>query len=178
MRRLGILLAPFVLAACGGQAHAGAEPRVTVKLTAPSDAKLLRADSVQVQGTVSPGDAQVEVNGSPAAVNGGAFVAQVALRAGANVIDVTATAPGRRADADAIRVTRDIRVAIPHLEGDDRDAASAQLRSLGLDPREQRGGNFLDRFIPGALQVCETQPPAGTLVNPHTTVTVVVARNC
>jgi uncharacterized Zn-binding protein involved in type VI secretion len=178
MRRLGLLLAPLALAACAGRPHAGADPRVSVKLTAPSDAKVLRADTVQVQGMVSPGDAEVRVNGRPAAVNGGAFVAQVALRPGANVIDVTASAPGRRADADAIRVTRDMRVEIPQLLGDDRDAAVAQLRSLGLDPQEKRGGGFLDRIIPGSLQVCEIEPPAGTLVNPHTRVTVIVARTC
>jgi hypothetical protein len=177
MRRLLLLLAPLAVAACGGQSR-GAEPRVSVNVTAPVDAKLLRADSVQVKGTVSPGNASVQVDGQDASVSGGTFAAQVALQPGANLIDVTATAPGRRAVADAVRVMRDTRIEVPRLLGYDADAATAQLRNLGLDPKQERGGGFLDRIIPGALQVCQTQPDAGTLVAAHTTVTVVVARHC
>lgn len=182
MRRLLLVLAPLAplaLAACGGgQAPAGAEPRVVVKLTSPSDAKLVRVDTVQVRGTVSPGNASVQVDGQDATVHDGRFTADVRLRGGANVIDATATAPQRRADADAIRVVRDLRVSVPQLLGDDPDAAEAQLRNLGLQPQQQRGGGFLDRLIPGALQVCSTQPAGGELVDANTTVTVVVARNC
>jgi hypothetical protein len=151
---------------------------VTLKLSAPNDAKTLRADRVKVQGTVTPSTASVQVNGEEASVDGGAFVADVALAPGGNVIDVTATAPGRRPDADAVRVTRDIRVEVPSLVGVEQEAAAGRLRTLGLDPQEERGGNFLDRFIPGVLRVCETRPTAGALVNPHSAVTVVVARSC
>jgi hypothetical protein len=178
MRRLVLVFALLACACGGGAAQPASGPRVTLKLDAPGDAKTLRAASVQVQGTVSPAGAHVEVNGVQAQVNGGTFVAEVALRPGGNVIDVTATSPGRRADADAVRVTRDIRVEIPQLVGTDHEDAVARLRDLGLDPREERGGNFLDRFIPGTLQVCELRPRAGALVDPHSAVTVVVARSC
>jgi Glucodextranase, domain B len=177
MRRLALILAPLALAGCGA-ARTGSEPRVSVRLTAPGDTKLVRSDTVHVRGTVSPSGASVQVDGQDATVEGGTFVAEVALQPGANVIDATATAPGRRADADAIRVTRDVRVAIPQLQGDDPDAADDQLRTMGLVPVQKRGGSLLDRFFPGALQVCATQPDAGALVDPHTTVTVVVARGC
>jgi hypothetical protein len=179
MRRL-VLATALLACACGGggAAQPASGPRVTLKLDAPGDAKTLRADRVQVQGTVSPPGARVEIDGVQAPVNGGTFLAEVTLQPGGNVIDVTATSPGRRPDADAVRVTRDIRVEIPKLAGTDHDVAVGRLRELGLDPREERGGNFLDRFIPGALQVCELHPQAGALVDPHSTVTVVVARNC
>jgi hypothetical protein len=177
MRRL-VLATALLACACGGGAQPAAGPRVTLKLQAPDDAKTLRADRVQVQGTVSPAGARVEVDGHEAPVNGGTFVADVPLQPGGNVIDVTATAPGRRPDADAVRVTRDIRVEIPQLVGAEHEAAAGKLRDLGLDPQEERGGNFLDRFIPGRLTVCETRPEPGALVDPHSTVTVVVARSC
>jgi Glucodextranase, domain B len=178
MRRLVLVTALLACACGGGGAQPAAGPRVTLKLEAPNDPKTLRADRVQVRGTVSPEGARVEVNGEEAQVNGGTFVADVALQPGGNVIDVTATAPGRRPDADAVRVTRDIRVEIPQLVGTEHEAAVGKLRDLELDPREERGGNFLDRFIPGELTVCETQPEAGALVDPHSAVTVVVARSC
>jgi hypothetical protein len=178
MRRLVPAIALLACACGSAGARPGPDPRVTLKLSAPNDAKTLRADRVRVQGTVSPAGARVEVDGEQAAVNGGTFVADVALQPGGNVIDVTATAPGLRADADAVRVTRDIRVEVPRLVGADHQDAAGRLRALGLDPHEQRGGNFLDRFIPGALTVCETRPAAGALVDPHSAVTVVVARSC
>jgi hypothetical protein len=179
VRRAVLVLIPLAVAACGGSsARPAAGPRVTLKLSAPGDAKLLRAASVQVQGTVSPDSAQVDVNGEQANVNGGTFVAEVALRPGANVIDVTASAAGRRPDADAVRVTRDMRVEVPKLVGADEKDATGKLRGLGLVSREERGGSFLDRLFGGALTVCETRPAAGALVNPHSAVTVVVARSC
>jgi uncharacterized Zn-binding protein involved in type VI secretion len=173
------LLASLALAACGGSGRPASGPRVTLKLSSPGDAgQPVRAERVQVRGTVTPGDASVQVNGQAAQVHGGAFSAEVALAPGANVIDVTASAPGHRAEADAVRVTRDMRVELPDLAGASEDDATAKLSHLGMRPRAQDGRSFLDRIIPGPLQVCEMKPDAGSLVDKGTTVTIVVAREC
>jgi beta-lactam-binding protein with PASTA domain len=75
-------------------------------------------------------------------------------------------------------VIRDMRVQLPALLGVDRDTAISQLKRLGLKPEEQRGDSWIDRLIPGALSVCETSPAARALVQPGSTVTVVVAKTC
>jgi hypothetical protein len=178
VRSLVLLAIPLAVAACGASARPASGPRVTLSLSAPGDAKPVRAESVRVEGTVSPSAASVEVNGKAASVNGGSFSADVSLEPGENVIDVTASAPGRRPDADAVRVTRDMRVEIPDLAGQPREAAESRLKGLGLDVDEERSGNFLDRFFGGEEQVCELHPGAGELVEPGTTVTVTVAPNC
>jgi hypothetical protein len=178
VRSLVLLAIPLAVAACGSTARPSSGPRVTLSLSAPGDAKSVRAESVRVQGTVSPSGASVEVNGESASVSGGTFTAEVSLNPGQNVIDVTASAPGRRPDADALRVTRDIRVEIPDLVGQSREDGLQRLKDLGLEPDEQRSGNFLDRFFGGEEQVCELDPRAGELVDPGSTVTITVAPNC
>jgi hypothetical protein len=177
------LVLPFAallaLSACGGAARpSGPEPRVTLKLTAPNDSAVLRADHVQVQGTVSPSGAAVQVGGRRAEVQDGSFSASVALDPGANVIDVSASAAGRRAEVGAVRVVRDMHIKLPPLVGAAQADAEAQLAKLGFEVDTKRGGSLLDRFFGGDLQVCESDPPGGTLVLPHTVVTIVVARNC
>ena len=77
-----------------------------------------------------------------------------------------------------MRVTRDMRIEIPELVGQPSDDALARLKDLGLDAQAEHSGNFLDRFFGGGEQVCELHPGAGELVDPGSTVTVVVAPNC
>jgi hypothetical protein len=151
---------------------------VTLKLSAPADARTVRAERIRVQGTVSPPGASVRVDGQDARVSGQTFTADVALAAGTNVIDVTATAPGRRPDADAVRITRDMRIEVPDLVGQASTDAADRLAALGLNSREDRQGSFLDRLFGGAVQVCATQPRARALVDKGTTVTLAVARSC
>jgi hypothetical protein len=173
VRRLICLLAAgLVLAACGETERPATEPRVSLKLDVPSDGGAVRAETVAVRGTVTPADAAVRVGGHDAEVNGGEFSAEVALIPGGNVIDVTATAPGRRPATDAVRVLRDVRVKLPPLVGSESDAAIAALRKLDLKARELEGGSWLDRVLGGTMVVCSTSPPAGTLVDPETTVTL------
>jgi hypothetical protein len=178
VRRLVLLAIPLAVVACGSNARPSSGPRVTLSLSAPGDTKSVRAETVRVQGKVSPTGASVEINGKAASVSGGTFNADVSLNPGENVIDVTASAPGRRPDADAVRVTRDMRIEIPELVGQPRDDAESRLKDLGLDVQEERTGNFLDRFFGGDEQVCELHPGGGKLVDPGSTVTVVVAPNC
>jgi len=172
------LAAGLALCACGEAPRPAAEPRVQLKLELPDDGGSVRADHVAVRGTVTPADAAVQVAGEAADVERGEFSAEVGLEPGGNVIDITATAPGRRPATDAVRVLRDMRVEVPDLVGSERDAAVARLRELGLEFTEERGGSWLDRLLPGAIEVCATRPPAGNLVQPRSAVTVQTQRDC
>ena len=178
MRRSYALLATLALAGCGTQARPATTPRVELKLSSPGDGRTLRADTVDIAGTVAPAGAAVTVAGRAATVDGSSFTATVPLEPGGNVIDVTASSPGHRPAADALRVVRDIRVQLPSLAGYEESDAFDRLKGLGLRPVEKRDDNWLDRLIPGAVGVCATQPKGGTLVAPRSAVTVIVAKDC
>ena len=165
MRRLVLLLAAgLALGACGDTPRPATEPRVKLKLEAPDNGGSILAARVSVRGIVTPADAAVRVAGEDAEVSDGAFTAQVALQPGGNVIDVTATAAGRRPATDALRVVRDMRVAVPKLVGRTPEDAAAALRAAGLTAIEERGGSWIDRLLPGGIEVCATRPEAGALV--------------
>lgn len=173
-----LLSCAATLTACGGGDATRPEPRVTLRLTAPADAAVIHGDSVEIGGRVAPAGSAVTVLGRPATVDGARFSARVALRPGANLIDVAATASGRRAAFAALRVVREIRVRVPDLAGQDATAAEAELTGLGLRVDERRGGGLFDPLIPGSPKVCESRPEPGVQVLPGTTVELVVARAC
>ena len=50
-----------------------------------------------------------------------------------------------------------------------------RLRKLDLKPRVNEGGSWLDRVLGGRMEVCASTPPAGTLVDPESTVTLETA---
>jgi hypothetical protein len=172
VRRLALALAVLPLAACGADARPLTSPRVQLKLSAPGDGRSLRAASVSVSGTVHPAGSAVTVSGQAATVSGATFSATIPLQPGGNVIDVTATAPGRRPASDALRVE------LPRLAGHGRDEAFARLQGLGLKPAEKRDDSWIDRLLPGDDIVCAIHPSAGALVDPGSRVTVDVSRNC
>jgi hypothetical protein len=179
VRRIFILLAAgLTLAACGDEPRPANEPRVTLKLDVPSDGGSVRAETVAVSGTVRPADSAVRVAGEDAAVTRGEFSAVVTLEPGGNVIDITATSPGRRPATDALRVLRDMRVEVPPLVGQESDAAVDALRKADLRAAVNESGSWLDRVLGGAMEVCTTLPPAGTLVDPRSTVTLETAPRC
>lgn len=173
-----LLACAATLAACGGGDATRPDPRVTLRLTAPADTAVVHGDAVQIGGRVAPPGSAVTVLGRPATVDGARFSARVSLRPGANIIDVAATAPGRRAAFAALRLVREVRIRVPDLEGQDAAAAETQLTGLGLRVDERRGGGLFDPLIPGSPKVCESRPGAGEQVLPGTTVELVVARAC
>ena len=181
MRRLALIavlcLAP---AGCGGEDEPPAPPPrgVLLTLSAPSDAATVSDERVEVRGRVVPSAAQVRVLGRRVEVRDGRFAAEVELDEGANVIDVAASASGRRPASTAVRVVREVPVEIPDLEGADADEAVAELRALRLEVRTTEGGGLLDDLLPGEEGVCALDPEAGTKVRPGTTVTVEVAKGC
>src|SRR3712207_4388943 len=136
MRSLAhLFVVGLLIAGCGGadaQTRTGSTPRVTLKLVTPDDGGSLRADRVEVRGTGSPADAAVTVAVEGAEVEGGEFRAEVPLHPGGNVIDVSASSPGRRPATGAVRVTRDMRIPVPDLVGLEVDQARDKLGGLGL----------------------------------------------
>jgi hypothetical protein len=178
VRRLIVLLAAgLVLSACGETPRPASEPRVKLKLDAPNSGGTTREAHIAVSGSVTPADASVQVMGVQARVSGGQFTADVQLQPGGNVIDVTASSPGRRSVADAVRFIRDMRVDVPAVVGSSPEDAAAALRDVGLVDAIEEDGNWLDRLL-GSPQVCATNPPAGTAVAKGTKVTLRVAPDC
>jgi hypothetical protein len=178
VRRLILLLvAGLTLSACGEAPRPATEPRVKLKLDAPNSGGSTRDDHVAIRGTVTPADAAVQIMGTAAEVSAGEFTADVKLQPGGNVIDVTASSPGRRPATDALRFVRDMRVDVPDVLGRSPDDAAAAVKATGLTPVIQQGGNWLDRLL-GNPKVCAVSPPPRTAVAKGTKVTLQTARGC
>jgi hypothetical protein len=131
-----------------------------------------------VTGTVAPAGARVIVLGDRVPVSGGSFSTSVDLQEGANVIDVGASAPGRRAVWRALRVTRRSTIRMPDLVGTEEDEAKASLADLGLTVRVTNDDDLLDAFRGGPRVVCVSVPDAGAQVPADTEVEIVVSRTC
>jgi hypothetical protein len=184
MRLAPPLLALALLAAvtaCGGEAKrsgASGGRAVRVTIAGPGDQATTRAPMLTVHGSVTPADASVLVLGQPADVVAGAFTARVPLQPGANVIDLEATAAGRSPALAAVRVTREMPVAVPDLSHLTPEDARARVATLGLQLRTQDDGGLLEGILPGTPGVCAQRPDAGTELRKGDTVTVLVAKRC
>lgn len=182
MRRLlpALVLALAVpFQACGDDPQPPrAEPKVRLEVTVPRDGATVRAETVAVEGTVQPPGASVQVLGEDVGVEAGRWHAEVPLDPGANLVDVAASAGGRRPDFASLRIVLEVRVTVPDLVGADADSAQNQLEGLGLKVTMEEGGGFFDPILPGDPAVCATDPQAGAEVLPGAGVTVVVARDC
>jgi PASTA domain-containing protein/glucodextranase-like protein len=169
----------LVAAACGEDPKPPRdEPEVRLTLTGPSDGATLRDDRVQIHGSVKPARASVSVLGRDVAVDDGRFATEVDLEPGANLIDVAASAGGRRPDFAALRVVFEQRVELPDVVGRDADTAQEELEGLGLQVTTEDAGGFLDPILPGDPRVCAMQPEAGAQVLPGSEVTLLTAREC
>jgi len=184
-RRAAFLASVFVLgvavlAGCGGDDPPPRPPseHVRLEITAPRDGSTLRRGTADVRGSVSPRASSVSVLGRPALVTDGRFTVVVPLEEGVNVIDVMATAPRRLPTLTALRVTRDVLVTVPALEGVLEDEVRARLDPLGLDLDVERGGGLFDVLRPGEPRVCEQEPEPGARVRRGREVLVVVAKRC
>ena len=178
-RAVLVLFATLALAGCGGDDRPPRDPpAVRLTIEAPPDTATVKEDSVELRGRVSPARAAVEVGGEAAAVADGAFSRTVDLEEGVNVIDVSATMPGRSAAFAALRVTYDPRVTIPDLTSAVDDEAADRIDSLGLEVQLDAVGGLFDELRSGPRRVCESDPPAGTVVDPGTTVILKTAKRC
>ena len=173
-----LTLGAAVITACGGADARPAPPPVRLTIVTPRDLQVVRDDHIDVTGSVRPTTATVTVEGRKAAVSAGSFRATVSLEEGTNVVDVLASSGRARPALTAIRVRREVKVAVPDLVGLSVDDARTQLTGLGLKADVQRQDSIFDRLIPGAPQVCATDPEAGTDVDPGRTVQLLAARSC
>ena len=176
-----ILACLATAAGCGGDDNDRAQrPLVAVQLdvTEPADMAVVQSDSVEVRGTVEPAGANVRVMGDAADVSGGTFQARVALEPGANVIDVIATARGRGTAMTAFRVTRELPVKVPDLDGLEVQEVEAKLSEAGLRPDIDERSNLIEELLPGEPAVCRQDPEPGTEVRRGSTVRVEVAKSC
>lgn len=181
--RMLVALACLAAAAagCGGDDNDRAQrPLVAVQLdvTEPADMAVVQNDTVEVQGTVEPAGANVRVMGDEATVSGGTFRAQVALEPGPNVIDVIATARGRGTAMTAFRVTRELPVEVPDLDGLQVQEVEEKLSEAGLRSQVDERGGLIEELLPGEPAVCEQDPEPGTEVRRGTTVRVEVSKSC
>jgi hypothetical protein len=172
------LVVALALAGCGDRTAQKPSPPVRLQVASPVDLGVVATGTVEVRGSVSPRDAQVQVQGRRARVSGGTFTASVPLEQGPNVIDVAATARHRAVALTAFRVTREQRVTVPDLAGVSADDAKQRIARRGLHLESERGGGFLDSLVPSGLAVCQQSPAAGDEVRRGTTVHVIVARAC
>jgi hypothetical protein len=169
----------LLLGGCGGGSPAKPVAPVRLQVTAPDDLGTVRAADVEVRGTVSPSSATVMVRGERAHVSGGAWSAQISVEPGVNVVDVLASAGRARPALTALRVRRVIDVVVPDLSGLSADDAKSALADAHLEADLQTdGGGLLDDLLGRSPQVCETDPTAGTHVDPGSTVVVQLARRC
>jgi hypothetical protein len=182
IRAATLLLCTVAAASCGGSDPSSDPARALtpVRLTviAPTDSATTRTTSVTVRGSVDPPDATVLVLGRRAGVVAGAFSAQVDLDPGTNVIDLAATAPGRGPALTAVRITREMPVAVPDLGGLTADAARKRVAAIGLTLDEKDAGGLLESILPGDPGVCEQDPGAGDAVTRGTVVHVVMSKRC
>ena len=181
VRTLLILTCLATAAGCGGDDNERAQrPQTPVRLTVnePNDMAVVQSDSVDVQGTVEPAGASVRVMGKSADVSGGTFRASVALEPGPNVIDVIATARGRATAMTAFRVTRELPVKVPDLDGLTEAEAEEQLADAGLRPQLNVRGGLIEELLPGEPAVCEQDPEPGTEVRRGTAVRAELSKSC
>jgi hypothetical protein len=168
-------------AGCGGgddeRAQRALVP-VELRVDSPADEAVVREETVQVSGTVDPTGSAVRVMGRDAAVSGGTFTAEVPLEPGANVIDVMATARGRGPAMTAVRVTRELPVEVPDLDGLEVTEAQERVAEVGLELEVTEGGGLFDDLLPGEPAVCSQDPEAGEQVRRGTTVQVETAKSC
>ena len=182
--RVSMLLILVCLAAaagCGGDDNERAQrPLTPVRLAVnePNDLAVVQADAVDVQGTVEPAGAQVRVMGKRADVSGGTFRAKVGLEPGPNVIDVIATARGRGTAMTAFRVTRELPVEVPDLDGLQVQEVEDKLSEAGLRAQVDERGGLIEELLPGEPAVCGQDPEPGTEVRRGTTVRVEVSKSC
>jgi Glucodextranase, domain B/PASTA domain len=176
-RALFLLCIVPVLAGCGQGSHPP-QPPVRLTIDSPADGAHLVQEAVDVSGSVSSRAARVLVRGRRVPVTGRTFSTRVRLAPGANVLDVLASAPDARPAMSAVRVYRQVTIAVPDLAGERPSEAAAKLASQGLGSKIVNSGGPLEFLVPAERKVCKTDPPAGRQVPPGTAIRVLTAKLC
>ncbi|HSE19278.1 MAG TPA: hypothetical protein VLB46_19610 [Pyrinomonadaceae bacterium] len=85
------------------------DPSPVLSITSPLNGTVFRTQPITVEGTIDIASSQVKVNGVPAVVNGGHFIAQNVplIRDGMNTITAVGTAPGGNTGQASVMVILD-----------------------------------------------------------------------
>ena len=67
---------------------------------------------------------------------------------------------------------------VPDLSGTVDDEAASRLEDLGLEVELEAVGGLFDELRSGPRRVCESDPPAGSVVDPGRSVTLKTAKSC
>jgi beta-lactam-binding protein with PASTA domain len=78
----------------------------------------------------------------------------------------------------AFRVTRELPVEVPDLDGLQVQEVEKKLSETGLRPQVNERGGLIEELLPGEPAVCEQDPEPGTEVRRGTTVRVEVSKSC
>ena len=79
---------------------------VVLRVASPAGGAVVSANTINVQGTVTPNDATVQIDGQPAAVGNGVFTGTAPLQSGTNSIAVIGSASGYTPASTTILVTQ------------------------------------------------------------------------
>jgi beta-lactam-binding protein with PASTA domain len=78
----------------------------------------------------------------------------------------------------AFRVTRELPVEVPELDGLLVQEVEDKLSEAGLRPQIDQRGGLIEELLPGEPAVCQQDPEPGTEVRRGTTVRVEVSKSC
>jgi hypothetical protein len=103
----GLLIVVVALAGCGssGTKTPSGGGAVALTVISPSSGTVVSADNVTVRGTVTPGNAAVQIQGQAASVGNGVFVGNAPIHNGTNTIDIIASAHGYTPASTTITLT-------------------------------------------------------------------------
>ena len=79
---------------------------VVLHVASPTSGAVVSANTINVQGTVTPNDATVQIDGQPGAVGNGVFTGSATLQNGSNSIAVIGSASGYTPTSTTILVTQ------------------------------------------------------------------------
>jgi hypothetical protein len=78
---------------------------VALTVTSPASGTVVSADNVTIRGTVTPGNASVQIQGQSASVGNGVFAGNASIHNGTNTIDIIASAHGYTPASATITLT-------------------------------------------------------------------------
>ncbi|MBO0767207.1 MAG: PASTA domain-containing protein [Solirubrobacterales bacterium] len=176
---VAVLTGAMLIGGCGSAPPPAPGPLVTLHMSLPRDGSRTSAASTTVTGRVKPVRAKITVLGRAVHVTrSGRFQTSVHLGVGTNLIDVLASLPRSSGAMTALRVVRFLLVSVPDVTTDDTRSATAALKSLNLRATVSPSHDPLAFLLPFSQHVCTTTPPAGTRVNPGSTVILHTAKIC
>jgi len=141
----------MALAGCGSSATKtpSGGGAVALNVTSPASGTVVSADNVTVHGTVTPGNASVQIQGQAASVGNGVFAGNASIHSGTNTIDIIASAHGYTPTSTTITLTS-------------HATSSPPPRSGSSSPQSTAGANA----SPGDLELASAPDGAYSILVP------------